>query len=435
VYTEHLPPRRAKHVIILGAGASASSDYPLANDLRLGMASSGALQEKIIQAHGNHNNLMRDFKSWIEPLETALKLFREGGFATVDEFSQLASSKFTKEIAALKKVLRLALSIHNPEEHYEKSDYYGFIQRLFRPNLFDLREDIVVLSFNYDVYLDYLLLRAAGTRFSIAGSPSGAKCFHHDTLTSGFSERDVKYIEDSDEFCLLKLHGSIAWPKMGNVGGERDSYVWYGDLFTEMRLKRLGLLTSNPVGASEAPIVFPWEIMDKTGSFVSESDFPCREAKNKNGRLHGDYRGDVSLFQLFKSIWTRARSEVFTANKISIVGLSMHDYLKPAFEFLFRNKAGSIDLVVADKYLEKYTNDEESHRTVDPISPATRLSAWLREFCPHLLWNVVSFGVSNGPTDRSPVDQFGRFPIRIRKSFEEFILKEMGPQALPKGPV
>src|ERR1017187_4762929 len=107
----------------------------------------------------------------------------------------------------LKRVLRLALSVHNPEDHYEKSDYYGLVQRLFRANLVDLREDVVVLSFNYDAYLEFLVQRAVRVREQVTKGKSQTAL---DLLTSGFSNRNIQEIENTDGFCLLKLHGAVA---------------------------------------------------------------------------------------------------------------------------------------------------------------------------------------------------------------------------------
>jgi hypothetical protein len=89
---------KPKHVIILGAGASASSGYPVGNDLRLSMSSTKALEDRIRKALENAGDvdrlgIVKQFHQWIKPLEKALKLFREGNFATVDEFCRLAGRK------------------------------------------------------------------------------------------------------------------------------------------------------------------------------------------------------------------------------------------------------------------------------------------------------------------------------------------------------
>jgi hypothetical protein len=80
-----------------------------------------------------------------------LELFRDGGFATLDEFCKLAGGfDYQKEINRLRCFVRAALGLFNPEENFEKSEYYSFVQSLFEPDLVSLRDDITVLTYNYD---------------------------------------------------------------------------------------------------------------------------------------------------------------------------------------------------------------------------------------------------------------------------------------------
>jgi len=130
------------------------------------------------------------------------------------------------EVANLKKVLRLVLGLHNPENEFTKSDYYPFIQRLFVDDLRSLRDDITIISFNYDIYLEWLLLRAFQTRGAAYGdSPEGALNVNQSVvarITSGFSGSSsaLKALTEGDGFRLLKLHGMIAWPQSATVNGE-----------------------------------------------------------------------------------------------------------------------------------------------------------------------------------------------------------------------
>src|SRR5437899_13018272 len=82
----------AEHVIFLGAGASKSSGYPLANDLRLLMSSRKHL-EKAINAADDPRERRRkpQIDLMLEALEESIALFRKGGFASVDEFCKLGS--------------------------------------------------------------------------------------------------------------------------------------------------------------------------------------------------------------------------------------------------------------------------------------------------------------------------------------------------------
>ena len=76
--------------------------------------------------------------------------------------------------------------------------------------------------------------------------------------------------------------------------------------------------------------MFPWELFDK-GDFVSEEAFrPFNEAQDDITREKAR-----RLFQQLKSIWENAREAVLGADKISFIGLSMHEYLETGFKFLF----------------------------------------------------------------------------------------------------
>jgi len=141
-----------KHVIFLGAGASKNSGYPLANDLRLLISSRNkwhnALQK--YEEESKHTAISPMGLTYWDQHKDALGLFRNGGFATLDEFCKLAGSQFQSEINNLRSVVRAALGVFNPEDHFEKSEYYGFVQSLFEADLVSLRKDVTVLTYNYD---------------------------------------------------------------------------------------------------------------------------------------------------------------------------------------------------------------------------------------------------------------------------------------------
>src|SRR5206468_12339394 len=128
------------------------------------------------------------------PIQQAIELFRHGGFATIDEFSKLAGANYPKEIQELKKLLRFVLAIHNPEDDFTRSDYYSFIQKLFRSDLFRLRDDVAILTFNYEPYLPYLLSKA----YHIRCQTAGIKPDHHieDAITSGLACRLIGDLQD-----------------------------------------------------------------------------------------------------------------------------------------------------------------------------------------------------------------------------------------------
>jgi hypothetical protein len=206
-----------KHVIILGAGASATSGYPQADGLRLLMSSEPVLREELEKRTNCNKERIDQIINWAMRGERAatIELFRHGGFATVDEFSKLASDKLHFKVQDLKRLLRFALSLHNPEDEFHKSDYYKFIQRLFLPDLVSPRSDVAILTFNYDPYLPYLLQKAYEKR-QLAASPGYTRLPNQiDAIMKGIGFYDPGAIETDDGLCLLQLHGLIAWPGIG----------------------------------------------------------------------------------------------------------------------------------------------------------------------------------------------------------------------------
>jgi len=303
------------HVIFLGAGASCGSGYPLANDLRLLISSRKKWEEALVKYEDKHKLSGRPITSmginYWDVHTVALNLFRNGGFATIDEFCYLAGGfSFQNEINSLRYLLRAALGLFNPEEKFEKSEYYGFIQSLFMPDLFTLRKGVTVISYNYDPYLEYLLQRALEHRFKVTRGGSivvdlVAQAKHNIALnaaTSGFYfPGDRKWL-DEDNFCVLKLHGSIA--NLGNM--TRDFDILFTD-YDGSALERAQKFFGENTGRYTPPILFPWEIMNEKG-FVANP--------------------------LFVGIWERARRAVQAADKISFVGLSMHEYLEGGFRYI-----------------------------------------------------------------------------------------------------
>src|ERR1700723_486671 len=223
--------KNGKHVIFLGAGASHGSGYPLANGLRLLISSAKKWEKALADYEDRHGLAGRPITNqgmayWRQH-EEALKLFRDGGFATIDEFCKLAGGfNFLQEINGLRRIVRAALGLFNPEENFEKSEYYNFVQTLFKDDLTTLRDDIVVLSYNYDPYLEFLLLRALEIRQKVIlriTAPAvvndentrkvAQMAWQYHSVTSGFYPQTgqlwLNDDKDKPAFCLLKLHGSI----------------------------------------------------------------------------------------------------------------------------------------------------------------------------------------------------------------------------------
>jgi hypothetical protein len=393
---------RSKHVIILGAGASASSGYPVATKLRLLMSSQDALREELekrgIKDTGYLARILKEMMGG--HLAGAIDLFRHGGFASVDEFSNMAGSRFHGEVQTLKRLLRFALALNDPEEQFHKSDYYSFIQKLFQKGLFPLRDDISILTFNYDGYLPYVLAKANSIRCQALGVMEPANTV--DALRSGFAFRNTGPLETENGMCLLQLHGAIAWP--GVFQGE--SAVWERDLYGKTIQSRVEKLVFDNAGKRIPPVLFPWEVIDSEGNFMDEVKFCLPEQSDSNGRRQGGYAGPNNLYQLFTSIWKRARKEITAATKISFVGLSMHGFLEPAFKFLFQEKENNAEIIVANTDLVHFIKDTDFKR---PANPATKVRKLLED-----VWvkRLIEKGIL-------------ALRIRTQESFEDFIKYEM----------
>jgi hypothetical protein len=301
-------------------------------------------------------------------------------------------------------VLRFALGLFDPEVNFATSDYYSFIQKLFDPSdLKTLRKDIVILSFNYDPYFEWLMRRAVRTRLQSISGAANIPLDLDAAITSGFSggTSGVKALAGTDGFCVLKLHGLIAWPnEAGNTQKHIAPYCAFHDLFSTDIYERIKILSAT-AGRTEVPILFPWEIMTDNGDFIPKDQFPIRDQPQRiqdyQFRDGGRTPFDSSLHEIFTTIWTRAREEVQAADKISFVGLSMHDYLRPGFRYLFKGKTGKIRLAITDR-------DSLAKRPpYEPLSPTARVGALRDEICTQMQWGQQS----------------------LRENFEEFILKDV----------
>ncbi len=411
--------KTGKHVIFLGAGASSGSGYPLANNLRLLLSSRLKWEEALAGydiKHRYSGRLIADLgMPYWDKYSGALDLFRNGAFATVDEFVKLAGGfRFQEEINGLRFLVRAALGLFNPEEHFEQSEYYGFVQSLFEPNLVDLRDDITVLTYNYDPYLEFLLSRALEHRWRMMRRGKGPVLSGEDmveeakrerqlnAVTSGFYSRNaLRVVEDEraePSFCVLKLHGSICF-------GVNEA-VDYQTLFLKHPPERARTLFDSPVDGSAPPILFPWEIMTDKG-FVKEEAFAAAHSR--------------PLYQLFRRIWERARREIGLADKVSFVGLSMHQFLFQGLKYLFEGKGGDVEVVVANPDNSAFIPGRpDTYWAKQPHSSAFAVGEALNRAAP----GMRRVGIPSGQTTHSAGD------ITIVKNFAEFVRTQMKPLAL-----
>lgn len=412
--------RQLRHVIFLGAGASCTSGYPIGQDLRLQMSSTlhfKAEVEKSVRGDSIQNDHRACYHNCLKrfnDFEESVKLFRHGGFGTVDEFSKLASNGYQEHVQNMKKLMRVVLSLQNPEDAFHKSDYYPFIQRLFRDDQLDkLRSEITVITYNYDCYLDFLMLEAFRQRQKLSGSPQEVNDFWCNKLTSGFynPKANGEWSSQTQGFNYYKLHGSIAF---GN-----EPYFGHQALFQDDAVKRLGNLANGGLQYEVPPIVFPWELFDgSSGKFIPEDDFIfVKQAKDSAAKERA-----FSLFHHLKTIWDKAKRQVLAADKISFIGLSMHQYMEDGLAFLFEGKTNGVQVVVANPSNNHF---KDAENRLHPSSICGRVAAIFRDITPNMKY-VRSSSEDDGIFRETSPPESGPDPdVTPRYSFAEFIEREM----------
>ena len=399
-----------KHVIFLGAGASVTSGYPDAIKLRLLMSSRPDLRSYTagLLNRDLENPVVDDFLEAIpEQFHETIRFFREGGFASVDEFCRLCrGGHFEEHIPQLKQFLTFVLALNNPELKFENSDYYRFVQKLFIAGSHRLRDDVAILSFNYDPYLEFLLIRALERRESVAlGSAHQSDVSALNAISSGlFQPSDLNWL-NRNGLAVLKLHGSMVYPERGrNANGS----LFKGNLDARKDAVRSTYMAHAP------PILFPWEVFEPDGEFARDkSKFAVQQTP--------DFTTRAQVYEVFRAVWNKAAELVASASKISFVGLSMHNYLEPGFRFLFnmRNE-NSFSLVVANRDNKRFARAD---KFVHPSSPCGKVGALLTK----ILGKDVKFRPSESENAGmlDVADFEGKEGITQRDDFADFIEHEL----------
>ena len=295
------------------------------------------------------------------------RLLRNGAFATMDELSFFAKGGVKAgEIRLLKKLMRLCLSLHGNE--FAESDYQYLAQRLFANSLQRPADQVTVLSFNYDPILEHRLILALKTRDELR--QNNALELDIQCCSSGFfNPADTKWVTEADRFKVLKLHGTLSF--ISHEGAYKmDGEEPYDNMqfMDKILIQRLLRLIRQEVQNQDPPVLLPWELIAEDGRMRSESHFAEHIGK--------DWQ-HLNLYPLFKGIWEEAELAVQQASKISLVGLSMSDYLLPGFRFLFRGRnAGAYQICCA--------NETDFLSPRDPHSPSSRFLTFLTAFRPQI---------------------------------------------------
>lgn len=141
---------------------------------------------------------MKQVRQVREPFKKALELFQDGAYASVDEFGMLAKGQMQKEVQELKRLMTFVLGLVNPRYSYDAA-YFPFVNALFKKDSAVLRDDISILTFNYDPHLEFMIARGRKVRIEAAGAwkdnivPTSA-------ILSGFLNDQKRWHEDDGFF-------------------------------------------------------------------------------------------------------------------------------------------------------------------------------------------------------------------------------------------
>jgi hypothetical protein len=344
----------------------------------------------------------------------------------MDELSNLAlGGKHAGEIRNLKKLMRLVFALNNPDvSHWAKSDYRAFIQALFeRSN--ELREEISIISFNYDPYFEYRLLRAQRARAIVRPLVPEAERLMSQAASSGFLFPGETEWTRAPGFCHLKLHGTsvlpavnpinvLSWPPQpGDAMNLTTEHMFRFDT-----LPRFLCLSEPKFASLDPPVLMPWEIISSEGKLLERDEFES---------LVGSAWQHRALYPLFRALWERARGDVQQADKISFVGLSIGPFMEPELKFLFDGKRNIIEAVVANPEAARYREHPA------PFHSSTfcgKVLDVLARICPGMGCNRSRSDFQHAWSEPSS-EPVGSITFRqanaitIRNDFADFIQSEM----------
>jgi hypothetical protein len=369
-------------VLILGAGASETSGYPLANELALLMCDERSFRDKLRRQFAeegfyDENASYENAFASVQLESKAAATLRSSDFETMDQLSRhVAGGEHAHIARGLKILMRLVLAIHNPDKsHYGTSDYRKLVNRVLEGA--HPRQDTTIISLNYDPYLEYRLFRAFRSRS--VGTTGGEEAHHiAQAIHSGFLKPDDLRWLALDGFCHLKLHGVAALPAARHPGQltvpvqpNQPTEFHAGYLFAGFDSRaRLGTMVRGPHAEQAPPALLPWEIVHESGSrLLTELEFEATAGADWQHR---------PLYPLFAGIWQRARREIQAADKISLIGLSLGPYLEPGLKYLFEGKTGDVQLVVANPANKRFIERDDPLNRNGPAGHALEV---LKEKC------------------------------------------------------
>jgi hypothetical protein len=386
----------AKHVVVLGAGASSASGYPLAKGLYSILTSAREFETYVDGELGDLDSRAELRKRLLDAFVSYERTgagccLREGNYNSVDEFCYLLAKNEGLRVLTdnLKWFIALVFALHRPVDWLGKqtanstSDYFPFVQRLFNNKICELRDDFAVLTYNYDPFLEFALCKEFEARQKAVGRERGRIPA---SLLSGFDHRKAPALAKDKGFCLLKLHGTSVIPSLDSVKpnaafARMHSIFTFYNVFTNRETELSQALKQFNATYHRPPtIYFPWELVTENGNLRRQ----IRESEV--GGVHqrvGEQRSKTADKTLFKAIWKRAQREITDSEKISFIGLSTHHFMKSGFKYLFKER------------IKRLTAGENLPLNILTANPdkgqVAKIESLLREACPEVVFGEVGY--------------------------------------------
>lgn len=307
----------AKNVFILGAGASAHSQAPLTKDF-FEKAIDLIEENRIDDEDKEYFNMIRDvyqnkirqisanFNFDLKNIETIFSLIEmakvTGKFLdySINDITKLniAINKFI--VRTIEKTTFLSAKAGNI---LSPSDYYWFYQNLISPMMHRQPQiDFCVMSFNYDLALDFVL--------EFYNSPNFIN-YCLDRQSSNFEA--VK---------LIKLHGSINWALCSKKDCRRIRVISIKD---DIGIRGTSIEVSKKIKNLKCPC----------GGNLSELPLIVPPTWNKTGKYN------------IENVWHQAVEEMSDAKNIFVIGYSI-----PATDLFFQYfmALGTLDIANLERF-------------------------------------------------------------------------------------
>lgn len=333
--------RNQRTVFILGAGASAEAGGPLMWDFLdrargLWRAQPGAHEEtvglvfraigELQRTHSKANIDIHNFEKVFAAFEMAGTLGKFGDF-TAEEIKKLPPAMRSVIVLTLEETVRFPFRrdrVHPPPPY---DDFVSLLKRLTdRPTA---KHEVAVLTFNYDVGLDFAL-ESAGQRF-----------------TYGFNE-------DKGAVPLLKLHGSLNWARCAECGKIHPARVGqYMQNTTDFRRFELS-------GDRR-----PSDIVVHIGSRPMET-LCCGETRRREPVIVPPTWNKVSHYEQVATVWAHAAEALSEAENIVVVGYS----LPPTDEFFrYLYALGTVGNAPLERFLVVDPDSDAASRFSELLGP------------------------------------------------------------------